>query len=310
MPLDTSKPFTRKQALFAGLTVDELAGPRFQRLFHGLYLSAGIRVTVLERARAALSVSARGSYASHQTAAAIWTSAATGDGETHISVPLGSPRSKRLGICAHRAPASAVTVTHQGLLLSPPTQTFLELAAARIDLVDLVVFGDALVRANQTTTALLSQAVGMWCGAGARLARRAAALVRAGVDSPAETRLRMLVVLAGLPEPEVNVIVRKDDGSWARRFDLAYPDLMLIIEYDGRHHERDLQQWSNDILRREELEALGWRLIVVNADALFNQPTLTLHRIRTALIERGQSDLKRRLPPAWARHFSDRSYAA
>ena len=112
MPLDTSKPFTRKQALFAGLTVDELAGPRFQRLFHGLYLSAGIRVTVLERARAALSVSARGSYASHQTAAAIWTSAATGDGETHISVPLGFPGANAWAsapIALRRAPSPSLT---------------------------------------------------------------------------------------------------------------------------------------------------------------------------------------------------------
>jgi hypothetical protein len=28
-----------------------------------------------------------------------------------------------------------------------------------------------------------------------------------------ETRLRLLIVLAGLPEPTVNVIVRGEDGS-------------------------------------------------------------------------------------------------
>ena len=45
-------------------------------------------------------------------------------------------------------------------------------------------------------------------GRGCRLARRAASLAREGVDSPQETRLRLLLVLAGLPEPRVNVIIR------------------------------------------------------------------------------------------------------
>jgi hypothetical protein len=60
---------------------------------------------------------------------------------------------------------------------------------------------------------------------GARLARRVAGLVRKGVDSAMETRLRLLIVLAGLPEPEVNVIVRDENGDWELRFDLCYPQL-------------------------------------------------------------------------------------
>ena len=53
---------------------------------------------------------------------------------------------------------------------------------------------------------------------GTRLALRAAGLVREGVDSPMETRVRLLIVLAGLPEPSVNHIVRAEDGSWRMRF--------------------------------------------------------------------------------------------
>jgi hypothetical protein len=58
-----------------------------------------------------------------------------------------------------------------------------------------------------------------------------------------ESRLRMLLVLAGLPEPTVNHIVRDDRGNWVRRFDLAYPDLRIAIEYDGRHHIERQEQW-------------------------------------------------------------------
>lgn len=35
-------PFTRSEALVAGVSVDAWAGPRYQRLFHGLYRAAGV----------------------------------------------------------------------------------------------------------------------------------------------------------------------------------------------------------------------------------------------------------------------------
>ena len=82
-----------------------------------------------------------------------------------------------------------------------------------------------------------------WHGRGAKLARRAARFVRDGVDSAMETRLRMLLVLAGLPAPEVNFILHHPDGSWWMRFDMCYPALKLIIEHDGRQHAEDSRQW-------------------------------------------------------------------
>ena len=69
--------------------------------------------------------------------------------------------------------------------------------------------------------------------------RRAAGLARKDVDSPTETRLRLLLVLAGPPEPTVNMILRARDGSWRRRYDLAYEEFWLIIKNDGRQHAHD-----------------------------------------------------------------------
>ena len=50
------------------MTVAELVGPRFQRIFHGIYVAADIPITVAVRAKAALLVAPDGSYASHHTA--------------------------------------------------------------------------------------------------------------------------------------------------------------------------------------------------------------------------------------------------
>ena len=144
--------------------------------------------------------------------------------------------------------------------LSSPTQVFCELAAAGVGLVDLVVAGDAMVKKGLATLESLRRSVDGMSGAGVRVARRALSYVRAGVDSPMESRLRMLLVLAGFPEPQVNVILRDLSGDWSRRFDLCYLALKLIIEYDGEQHG-ELGQRDSDIHRREELERLGYTLV-------------------------------------------------
>jgi hypothetical protein len=125
------------------------------------------------------------------------------------------------------------TTLRKGLPISTPEQTFLDLAAGGIGLVDLLVVADGMIKAGHTSEQRLIDAAAQWSGRGCRAARRAASLARKGVDSPQETRLRLLLVLAGLPEPRVNLIIRGRDGSWRRRYDLAYEHLRLIIEYDA-----------------------------------------------------------------------------
>jgi len=57
MSLNISQPFTRAEALAVGLTDVELRSRRFQRLFHGLYIRAGLKIGVREMAAAALHIS-------------------------------------------------------------------------------------------------------------------------------------------------------------------------------------------------------------------------------------------------------------
>jgi Protein of unknown function (DUF559) len=297
-------PFTRADALRRGYTDKQLCGPRFQRLFQGVYLPAGEVVSVLQRARAALMIAPDGSYASHHTAAALWGAAAPATSDTHICVPPSGPtRSIRKGIVAHRADPRFAETRHRGLLLAKPEAVFAQMGAVAPDLVELVVLGDSLVRAGRTTPEELVEMTRTWDGRGARRARRAAGLVRTGVDSPMETRLRMLIVLAGFPEPVVNFIIRHRDGEWSVRLDLSYPKLKLIIEYDGWQHRLEQQQWSRDLQRREWLESRGWRIVVINSDAFYGEPLQTLLRIRAAMVDRGHAGLPLRQPAIWTRQF-------
>jgi very-short-patch-repair endonuclease len=104
----------------------------------------------------------------------------------------------------------------------------------------------------------------------------------------------------------VNLIIRGRDGSWHRRYDLAYEHLRLIIEYDGRQHAEDSRQWLTDIFRREELDQLRWRLVIVTSEGVYQEPLRTLQRVRDALLECGGIGIRRTFKPEWRLHFPAR----
>jgi very-short-patch-repair endonuclease len=182
---------------------------------------------------------------------------------------------------------------------------FVELASV-LSLVDLVVAGDALVRLGQVTPASLVAACEGSTSRHAQAALRAARYVRTEVDSPMESRLRLLLVLAGLPEPTVNHKIRDEHGRVRRRFDLSYPSVRLIVEYDGRQHVEVRENWTSDLERREELDTTGWRIVVVTSEGIYRDPAGTIARVRAALRDQGWRGLPARTSDAWRAHFPGR----
>jgi very-short-patch-repair endonuclease len=302
-PFDPRKPFSRADARAAGIGLKSLLSNRFHKVFYDCYVASTVPLTTRLRAEAALGISPPGSYVSHATAARIWGGIIPDTSDVHVTVPTTAGRSARQGVKAHAGVIGAAVSRFRQLPITTPQQTFLDLAAAGMDLVALVVLGDSLIKASRMSAEGLRDAALAWHGRGAKLARRAARFVRDGVDSAMETRLRMLLVLAGLPAPEVNFILHQPDGSWWMRFDMCYPALKLIIEYDGRQHAEDSGQWLSDIKRREALDRMQWRIIVVTRHDYFSAPEEVLHRVRDALIERGMLGVRRRFRTEWTRHI-------
>ena len=293
-------PFTLRQGLDAGLSERVMRGPGYRRLFHGVYAPVELTPTVTVRARAALLVAPKGALLARHSAATLWGGVVPATPDLQLDIPPGS-RLRVAGVEA-RVRLAPDAARHRGLPITSPTQTFLDLAD--LDLVDLVVLGDSLVRAGVVTPPQLVAAATAFRGRCARHLRRAAALVRVGVDSPMETRLRLLILLAGLPEPVVNHPLRDDAGRVRYRLDLSYPEWRIAIEYDGRQHAENTAQWRWDIQRREDLDADGWRLVVVLSGDLYRGPARTLERIRSAARAQGVSLPMR--SDEWCRYFPQR----
>lgn len=295
------RPFTYADAMRAGVSAAALRGPRFRALFRGAHIHESVRPHPLVRVEAALLLHPPDAFASHASAGRVHGMPLPTLPDEHVSVFRKQDRRPRPGLKPHVAAPGTPVVTIRGIRTSAPCQTFVELAE-QLGLVDLVVVGDWLVRNGRCTPSELRAFCAASRHPGAKRAQRAAAYVRSRVDSVMETRLRLLIVLAGLPEPEVNVEVTDVDGRPLYRFDLCWPDLKILVEYDGRQHRADLDQWDHDTDRREWLDAHGWLLVPVFSRGIYRDPAKTLRRVESALRSRG-AVLPRQLSDAWRPFF-------
>jgi len=151
-----------------------------------------------------------------------------------------------------------------GLIVTSPSRTWLDCAALISDQ-DLLAVGDFCATEGLATVADLQQ-ICLWGRGrrGVRKAREVLKLVRTGVDSPAESWLRWILLNGGLPEPEINfsVVVR---GVHVFRLDLAYVSLRVGVEYDGDWHADTA---THDAARRELLRQAGWHVVVFHKEDL------------------------------------------
>lgn len=270
-----------------------------------MYVCAAISDSPELRCDAARLLLPTAAAASHQLAAQLYAVPVPGTDITHLCIPTPGRQYEIAGLQVHRIRPETPIVVVGGRRATTPTTTFLQLAAT-LRLVDLVVVGDAMVRLGLVGHADLGDAAASWHGRGAILARRAAALVRPRVDSPMETRLRLLLVLAGLPEPATNLPAHDRSGRWLARPDLSYQAERLAIEYDGRHHRDRADQWVRDLARRERLERAGWRVLIVTAEQIHGDPVGVARRVAGALRERGGGGCRACLTPEWRSMFRGR----
>ncbi|MBA2508749.1 MAG: hypothetical protein H0V32_08630 [Nocardioidaceae bacterium] len=296
------RPFTIAAAGQHGVSRRVLAGKRFHRLVTGVYVHADVELTVRVWAQAALLVTAPDAVVTGVTGLQV------------RGVYAGSPWPLRL-VSIHpyvvRRPGLAVTrvrvLPPHDVWLADPAHCLLAACRAGLDLVDAVAAGDALVHRGHCDLASLTDCLRAGRGAGSTQARRVSHLMRARVESPRETYARLLLVLAGLPEPTCNPNLGGDAG-FIGRADLAYPEYAVIVEYDGRQHAEQSAQWERDLDRLDDFEAASWRFVRVTRQRL-RRPRAVVFRVYSKLIAGGYSGPPPVFDPEWVALFERRSAA-
>src|SRR5947208_10069602 len=95
-----------------------------------------------------------------------------------------------------------------------------------------------------------------------------------------ETRLRLVLVLAGLPRPLAQVSLYDQRGGFLGRPDLLYPAQRVAVEYDGGIHRDRLVE---DNRRQNRLVNAGYRLLRFTAADLRDAPDRIAGQVRQAL---------------------------
>jgi len=169
-----------------------------------------------------------------------------------------------------------------GCPVTTPLRTAFDLARHR-DIVDAVLGVDALLTARLVTLDDLDNYLPATIGRPGRSRLLAVRdLASPGAESPMETRTRLIIVTDGLPPPVLQHQVYDQDGRFIARLDLAYPEWMIGIEYDGDHHrERDV--FRRDAERLNQLQLAGWRILRFTADDVLRHPRRLVARIRALL---------------------------
>jgi hypothetical protein len=100
-------------------------------------------------------------------------------------------------------------------------------------------------------------------------------------DSEPERLLAMALVECGLPEPQLQFVVRNPDGAFVARVDLAYPEWRILIEYDSFQEHTGAVALVRDSARRNAITALGFRVLTATAADLRDGATTLSSAVRS-----------------------------
>lgn len=296
-----SEPFTVAQAATLGIDRKVLRGLRFRRLFRGVYIAADVALTLRLWLKAALLVLPKDAVVSHVSAARLWGFDVRGRDELEFSTNTTAVTSLP-GVRLHRRRARLTDCALDELPLTGPDRTFVD-CGTRLGLVELVQLAEHLLHTRATTLDTLRRYCHDRHLDGVQRARRALKFVLEGAESPMETLVRLMLVFARLPCPAPNRWITDASGRPVARADLLYERYRVIVEYDGWHHERDSRQRQRDRERREVLEGLGYRLIVVT-HADLRTPQSVPWRVFEALRDRGYTGPRPTTSEVWRRWFT------
>lgn len=276
----TRRPFSLDEARDAGLTLSALSSKAWKRIGAGLYcwtelpddpwltLSAWQRVLTPEVV--------------FFGASAAWLHGLDlqPTNPVEVAAPASSGLRSRVGLIVRRSeipPAEVVSIRRLRATALPLTLAGL---CSQLPPVEALVAIDMAIHLGLTDGAALrkyAEATRSRPGV-ARL--RSLALLAAPAESPMETRLRWLLIQAGLPQPEVQANLCDDSGRHIGRVDLYYPSARLVLEFDGGNH-RD--RMVDDNRRQNLLVNAGYRVLRFTASDAYGRTGVIVDQVRVAL---------------------------
>jgi Protein of unknown function (DUF559) len=274
-----ASPFVGSHALKRGAVTRSELRTRYRAVFRDVYIHKDAELTAAVKARAAwLSTGA--------TLAGLSAAAVLGTKWLDAAAPAEVARADRHGqrgivVRSHQLADDEVR-TVWGMRVTTAARTAFDIGCG-LPVAKAVPILDALLNATRIKPAdVIAVADRHPRTRGIRRLRAALELADGGAESPQETKVRLLLVGAGLPKPETQI----EFPDLHIRVDMGWREWKVAVEYDGIQHWDDRHQRSWDIERIALLEAAGWSVVRVSAEML-SRPNAIVERVKIKLRERG-----------------------
>jgi hypothetical protein len=275
-------PFLGSEALTAGVLTPYELRSRYVAVHKDVYMPRDAALTAMLRAKACWLRSRRRGILAGYSASALH-----GAKWIDPTLPAAIIDTNRHPVAGVQTWEERIDDDEIGVLadmrVTTPARTALDLAR-RLPLGVAVAAVDALTQATEVKMADIELLVDRYSGRrGVRAARAALALVDGGAQSPKETWLRLLLMRAGFPRPQTQIVVRNEWGWREAYLDMGWEDIKVAVEYDGDQHRSDRRQYVKDIRRLEMLDRYGWLVVRVVAE---DHPDDVIRRVREARARR------------------------
>jgi uncharacterized protein DUF559 len=274
-------PFTLNEARLAGLTPRQLQGASWRRITFNRYVWVGLGDTPELTLATLHQRLPPGSGFSGATAGWLYGLDYQPCDPVEATIPKGCGSSALAGVAVRRAalPESDLVV-RRGFRTTSPVRTVFDLGS-RPPLAEAVVAVDSALRAGLVVLRDLRDWAAKHAGSkGIKQFRRVVDLAEPATESPMESRLRMVLIMGGLPRPEVQVSLHDEHRRFLGRADLYYPAQRLVLEYDGSTHRTSLIE---DNRRQNLLINVGFRILRFTFADVNGTPDAVVSQVRAAL---------------------------
>ncbi len=260
---------------------------RWVSVHDGVFRMSGSPVTWRSELLAACWAGGTRALASHRSAAALWSLPA---GRTDLT-ELICPRWKRArhdGLLVHESLRidDEDRAARDRIPCTSPARTLFDLSRS-LSPVMLDANIDAALRRELVTVDELRHAEarlvtkGRPGGRRFRAAIESRSIVSALPESIPERLLADKLVRQGLPVPVHQFVIRGVDGAVVARVDLAYPEGMVVIEYDSVEHHTGTAAHLRDSARRNAIGDLGYAVLTATSADLRDRGERLAASIRT-----------------------------
>ncbi|HLZ94682.1 MAG TPA: DUF559 domain-containing protein [Candidatus Dormibacteraeota bacterium] len=282
----TRSPFSIEEGRAAGLTLSALRGKAWRRIGFELYCWTGWREERWGLLAAWKRLLPKGVVFSGRTAAAIHGLDFEPGNPVEVTVVADSPLRTQFGLTVRHCELSTDEVVFVHKMPTTSVERTLR------DICVLWPAEEALIAIDMAVHLKLADAVSLWNytqrsdGQPGARSMRALVTLAEPAESPMETRLRWLLLRAGLPRPQVQTDLCDEQGQFVGRADLYYPGSRLVVEFDGGNHRERL---IADDRRQNLLVDAGFSVLRFTSADLKGRPEVVIAQVRAAIAHRSDS---------------------